>query len=166
MCIKYLQKILWLLYNNMPSQEEHLKLADKEKFRLIEIYKENSELWVTQGLTGSQKALKKEELGEQFDRKLSMEILEKAFQALRASFLRQHKKYYDKFEKENCWTKVGNSTNAFFKNKLKTSKVAFTSEKCETLITFYQTNPALWNHGMIEYRDRNIPRALIQKLCA
>ena len=35
----------------------------------------------------------------------------------------------------------------FFKNELKTSKKAFTSEKRETLITFYQTNPALWNHG-------------------
>ena len=35
----------------------------------------------------------------------------------------------------------------FFKNELKTSKKVFTSEKRETLITFYQTNPALWNHG-------------------
>ena len=54
------------------------------------------------GVNRKPKALKKEELGEQFDRKLSMKILEKAFQALRASFLRQHKKYYDTFEKENC----------------------------------------------------------------
>ena len=35
----------------------------------------------------------------------------------------------------------------FFKNELKTSKVAFTSEKRETLITFYQACPALWTHG-------------------
>ena len=53
----------------------------------------------------------------------------------------------------------------FLKNKPKTSKVAFTSEEHEALTTFYQTNPALWNHGMTEYRDRNIRRALIQKLC-
>ena len=53
----------------------------------------------------------------------------------------------------------------FLKNELKTSKVAFTSEERGTLITFYQTNPALRDHGMIEYRDRNIRRALIQKLC-
>ena len=52
----------------------------------------------------------------------------------------------------------------FFKNELKTSKVTFTSEKRETLITFYKTNPALWNHRMIEFRDRDIPCALIQKL--
>ena len=31
----------------MSSQEEHI--TDKEKFKLIEFYKENSELWVTQG---------------------------------------------------------------------------------------------------------------------
>ena len=43
--------------------------------------------------------------------------------------------------------------------------MAFTNEERETLVTFYQTNPALWNHGMIEHRDRNIRRALIQKLC-
>ena len=53
----------------------------------------------------------------------------------------------------------------FFKNQIKTSKVAFTSEKREALITFYQTNPGLWNHGMIKYKDRNILRALIQKFC-
>ena len=44
----------------MSSQEEHNKLTDKEKFILLEFYKEDSELWVTQGITRSQKALKKE----------------------------------------------------------------------------------------------------------
>ena len=44
---KYLQKILCLLYNIMSSQEEHNKLTDEEKFKLIGFYKENSELWVT-----------------------------------------------------------------------------------------------------------------------
>ena len=116
---KYLQKILCLFYNNMFSQEEHNKLTDKEKFKLIEFYKENSELWVTQRITGNQKALKKEELVEEFDRRFSIEILEKVFLALRASFLREHKKYYDTFEKENCWTKVGNSTNAFLQKRVK-----------------------------------------------
>ena len=46
----------------MSSQEEHNKLNGKEKFQVIEFYKENSELWVTQGITRSQKALKKAEL--------------------------------------------------------------------------------------------------------
>ena len=33
----------------MSSQEEYNKLTYEEKFKLIEFYKENSELWVTQG---------------------------------------------------------------------------------------------------------------------
>ena len=43
----------------MSSQEEHNKLTDKEKLKLIEFHKENSELWVIQGITRSQKTLKK-----------------------------------------------------------------------------------------------------------
>ena len=31
----------------MSSQEEHNKLTDEKKFKLIGFYKENSELWVT-----------------------------------------------------------------------------------------------------------------------
>ena len=77
----------------MSSQEEHSKLTDEEKLKLIELYKENSELWVTQGITRSQKALKKEELVEEFDRKFLTEILGKAFYAVRPSFLREHKNY-------------------------------------------------------------------------
>ena len=75
----------------MSSQEEHNKLTHKEKFKLIEFYKENSELWVTLGK--KPKRAEKEELVEEFDRKFSIEILEKLFEALRASFLREHKKY-------------------------------------------------------------------------
>ena len=44
----------------MSSLEEHNKLADEEKLKLIEFYKENSKLWVTEGITRIQKALKKE----------------------------------------------------------------------------------------------------------
>ena len=32
------------------------------------------------------------------------------------------------------------------------------------MITFYEANPALWNHGTVEYRDRNVRRDLLQKL--
>ena len=75
----------------MYSHKEHNKLTDKEKFKLIEFYKEKSELWVTQGK--KPKRDEKEELVEEFDRKFSIEILEKVFPALRASFLREYKKY-------------------------------------------------------------------------
>ena len=39
--------------------------------------------------------LKKEELVKEFDGKFSIEILEKVFHGLRASYLREHKKYKD-----------------------------------------------------------------------
>ena len=32
------------------------------------------------------------------------------------------------------------------------------------MITVYEANPALWNHGIVEHRDRNLRRALLQKL--
>ena len=32
------------------------------------------------------------------------------------------------------------------------------------MITFYEANPALWNHGTVEYRDRNLRHDLLQKL--
>ena len=70
----------------MSSQEEHNILTDEEKFKLIEFYKENSKLWVTQGIKASQNALKVE-LEEEFDTKFSIGILEKGFHALKASFL-------------------------------------------------------------------------------
>ena len=71
------------------SSEEHNKLTNEEKFKLNEFYNEDSDLWVTQGITRSQKGLKKEELVEQLDREFSIEILE-------------------------CQIKVGNSKKACF----------------------------------------------------
>ena len=44
----------------MSSLEDRNNLTDEEKLKLIEFYKENSELWVTEGITRTQKALKKE----------------------------------------------------------------------------------------------------------
>ena len=71
----------------MSSQKESNKLSDDEKFELIEFYKDNKELWVTnQEITRSQRALK-EELAEDFENNFSTEILKKVFHGLRASFL-------------------------------------------------------------------------------
>ena len=147
----------------MSSQEEHNKLTDEEKFKLIEFYKENSKLWVAQGIKASQKALKKVELEEEFDTKFSIGILEKGFHALKASFLWEHKKDQKEGKLTNKGWKFYESI-LFLKNEPKTSKVAFTSEERETIITFYQIKPALQKHGMIEYRDQNIRRTSIQKL--
>lgn len=59
----------------MSSQKESNKLSDDEKFELIEFYKDNKELWVTnQEITRSQRALK-EELAEDFENNFSTEII-------------------------------------------------------------------------------------------
>ena len=100
----------------------------------------------------SQKAKKTEELVEEFKGKFSIAILEKAFHSLKASFLREYKKY----EKDG---KVPNKPWKFYDNMLflpKNHRVSFTTEEQETLTTFYHTNPPLWNHGLLEYRDRDI----------
>ena len=64
-----------------------------------------------------------------------MEVLEKAFHALRASFLREHKKYQKEGQLPHKGWKFYESI-LFLKNEPKTSKVAFTSDERETLITF------------------------------
>ena len=61
---------------------------------LVDFYRENPDLWVTnQGVPRTKKLLKKEELVKEFDGKFSIEILEKVFYGLRASYLREHKKH-------------------------------------------------------------------------
>ena len=86
---------------------------------------------------------------EEFDTKFSIEILEKACHALRARFLREHKKYQEE-------GKLPHKGWKFYESMLFLKKVALTSEERETLIKFYQKNPALWNHGMMDHRDRII----------
>ena len=107
------------------------KLTDAEKVKLLAFYKENNELWVTQGITRTQKAKKKEELIEEFEGKFSIKILEKAFHSLKASFLREYKKY----EKDG---KVPNKPWKFYNNMLflkeepKNPRVSFTAEEQDT----------------------------------
>ena len=105
----------------MSSQEVHNKLTDEEKFKLIELYKENSELQVTQGIARSQKALKKQELVEEFNRKFSIKIIDKAFHELRASFLREKKKYQKERKLPNKGWKFYESM-LFLKNEPETGE--------------------------------------------
>ena len=66
------------VYYITTCKKEDNKLTDEEKLWLIEFYKGNRKLWVIQGITRSQKALKKGELVEEFDKKFSIAIPEKA----------------------------------------------------------------------------------------
>jgi len=43
-------------------------------------------------------------------------------------------------------------------------KTTFELEEKETLIDFFNTNSALWNHHLNEYRDRNLRDSLLEKL--
>ena len=47
--------------------------------------------------------LKKEELVKEFDEKFRLEILEKVLHGLRASYLREHKKYKDGNLSKKTW---------------------------------------------------------------
>ena len=75
--------MLWLKHSlNLSSMADEQKLTNAEKVNLLAFYKENNELWVTQGVTRSQKTMKKVELVEEFEGKFPIEILEKAFHSL------------------------------------------------------------------------------------
>ena len=75
------------------------------------------------GYTGDNKKPKnaeKKELVEELDGKFSIEILEKAFHALRASFLREHKKYQNEEKLPNKGRKFYENM-PFLKNEPKNS---------------------------------------------
>ena len=117
---------------------------------------------MNQGTSRSQKSLKKDELLNEFEGKFQIESLEKAFHGLRASFLREFKKYKKGNLPKKPWKFY--KSMLFLKEEQVMRRALFSMEEREILITFYQNNPAFWNHGMVEYRDRNIRRSLIQKL--
>ena len=151
----------------MASQEENAKLTDIDKLKLIDFHRENPGFWViNQGVSRTKKLLKKEQLVKEFDGKFSIEILEKVFYGLRASYLREHKKYKDGNLPKKTWKFY--ESMLFLSENGPMQKAVFTNDERERereiLITFYEGNPALWNHGMVEYRDRNLRSALPQKL--
>ena len=132
----------------MASQDK-TKLSDEEKYKLIEFYKKNPQLWVVnQGISRSQKSLKKDELLNEFEGKFQIESLEKAFHGLRASFLREFKKYKKGNLPKKPWKFY--KSMLFLKEEQVMRRAVFSMEEREILITFYQNNPAFWNHGMVE----------------
>ena len=126
---------------------------------MIEFYKENSELWVTQEITRGQKALKKEDLVEEFGRKFSIEILEKAFHALRASFLREHKKYQKEGKLPNKGWKFYESM-LFLKNEPKSVKnsiymgpqIKCAAEKLQHFLLRVDEKYCLWSLSFSNFR--------------
>ena len=148
----------------MASEEETIKLNDEEKLKPIEFYKENKELWTT-NFSRTSRNLKKSKLHEHFEGKFQLETLEKAFHGLKASFLREFKTFQEGNLPKRKW-KFYDSMLFLKEEQITTtnSKNVFTVEQRETLITFSQNHPALWNHGLNGYRDRNLRRVLLCKL--
>ena len=148
----------------MASEEETIKLNDEERLKLNEFYKENKELWTT-NFSRTSRNLKKSKLHEHFEGKFQLETLEKAFHGLKASFLREFKKFQEGNLPKRKWKFY--DSMLFLKEEQTTTtntKNVFTVEQSETLITFYQNHPALRNHGLNGYRDRNLRRVVLCKL--
>jgi len=149
---------------NMASPRVMRKLMDEEKYKLIEFYRNNPELWSTnQGITRAQKLLKKDELVKEFGGKFQIEWLEKMFHSLRASFLREYKINKDKNCTKRPW-KFYKSMLFLKEHHVTVKKTDFSIEEREVLITFYQHNPELWNYRLEGCSDQNVRRSLIQKL--
>ena len=77
----------------MAASEQ--KLTDDEKFKLLNFYKDNRELWVPQGVPKTLKISKKAKLVEKFEGKFTIEVLARTFHSLKAGFAREFKKYGD-----------------------------------------------------------------------
>ena len=60
---------------------------------------------MNQGISRSQKSLKKDELLNEFEGKFQIESLEKVFHGLRTSFLREFKKYNEGNLPKKSWKK-------------------------------------------------------------
>ena len=80
-----------------------------------------------QGVSRTKKLLKKEELVKEFDGKFSIEILEKVFHGLRASYLREHKKYKDGNLPKQTWKFY--ETMLFLSENGPMQKAVFTTEE-------------------------------------
>ena len=140
------------------------KLSTEEKTKLILFYKENKELWSSDfRISREEKVALKDTLVGLFEQKYTEELLEKTFHALRTAYVREVKKYKDKSPKKK-WKFYDDLE--FLKDEIdKSSKRnVFDVDEKETLIDFFKSHPALWNHHNAEYRDRNLRDSLMDKL--
>ena len=146
------------------KQDLKLKLCDEEKSKLIDFFKVNKALWSssTNFRDKEEKVNVKKALVDLFDGKFTETFLEKQFHALRTAFNRESKKYKEK-EPKKKWKFF--EQLQFLQDEIeKEKRVPFDVEERETLIDFYSSHPALWNHHLAEYRDRNLRDSLFVKL--
>lgn len=146
--------------------ETEVKLSDEEKKILINFYKENPALWNSNDphyKNKVQRSLIKVKLVTLFAEKYTEDVLEKTFHSLRTSMLREVKKLDNGIIPKRTWKFFDEME--FLKGDLNKKKtVQFEIDEIERLIDFYRENAALWNHHLVEYRDRNLREALLNKL--
>ena len=89
-----------------------------------------------------------------------MDFLDRNFHALRTTFNRESRKYKDKAPKKKwkLFDKLSFLTEQLEKAE---KKVKFDLEERQILIDFFNSNPALWNHHLTEYRDRKLKRLFV-----
>ena len=135
------------------SVQPKQKLSDEEKTTLINFYKQNKALWCSEINFRSKedKSGVIEDLVSLFDGSLSEDFLDRNFHVLRAAFNRESQKYKDKAPKKKLkfFDKL-----SFLKEELEKAekKMTFDLEEIETLIDFFNSDPALWNYHFTEYR--------------
>ena len=142
------------------------KLSDEEKKVLIKFYKENPALWNSSDpyyKNNVQISLIKTKLLTVFENKYTEDVLEKAFQSLRTSMLREVKKLDNGIIPKKIWKFFDDME--FLRGDLNKKKgVQFEADELERIIDFYRENASLWNHHLNEYRDRNLREVLLDKL--
>ena len=139
------------------------RLSDDEKTTLINFYKENEAFWSSKVnfRNKEEKSAVKEQLLTLFEGKYSEGFFDKNFHALRTAFSREHKKYKGNPSKKK-W-KFYDHLSFLTEELEKEKKVTFDLEEKDILIDFFNSNPALWNHHLSEYRDRSLRDSLLEK---
>lgn len=146
---------------------EKKNLNDEQKKKLIFFYKENPLLWDSSNPYNKNKERRdalKASLVDLFDKQFTIEKLESSFHSLRSSMIREVKKNARVEVPCKQWkfyTEMEFLVDELTKEKKKSS---FSNEETEDLIDFYRDNPSLWNHTLVEYRDRNLRESLMSKL--
>ena len=145
--------------------EPKQKLSHEGKTTLINFYIKNNAFWSSEVnfRNKEEKSAVKEDLVSLFDGRFSEDFFDRNFHALGTAFNRESKKYRDKAPKKKCkfFDKLPLLREELEKAE---KKVKLDLEERETLIDFFNSNPALWNHHLPEYRDRNLRESLLEKL--
>ena len=147
--------------------ENNKKLADDEKRKLIEFYKENSLMWDSNNPYYKNKQKKEDVKGilvKLFDNTYTADQLEKCFHSLRSSMLREVKKNAGLDVPSKKWKFYSDLEFIIPDLTKKKTTTSFSNDETEELIEFYRDHPALWNHTLQDYRDRNLRESLMAKL--